>query len=79
MSSAEKILPAFTPKICDRMILYQPIAEGIPLAFVPNIIIGIRNVVFTRFTKGTWLWVSFLRYPYWPCSVFACGTTSHPQ
>jgi len=38
----EDISPAFNPKICARMILFQPIAVGIPLTIIPNLIVILR-------------------------------------
>jgi len=38
----EEISPIFTPKICERMVIYQPIAIGIPLTTIPNLIIALR-------------------------------------
>jgi len=38
----EDISPAFNPKICARMILFQPVAVGIPLTIIPNLIIILR-------------------------------------
>jgi len=38
----EDISPAFNPKICARMILFQPIAVAIPLTAIPNFIVSLR-------------------------------------
>jgi len=41
----ENIIPAFTPTICKRMLLFQPLAAGIPLTFFPNFVISLRVYV----------------------------------
>jgi len=56
----ESIDPAFTPLICKRMVLFQPLAAGIPLTFFPNFVVSLR--VYALYDRNKYLAAMIIVY-----------------
>jgi len=56
----ESIDPVITPTICNRMVLFQPLAAGIPLTFFPNFVVSLR--VYALYDRNKYLAVLIILY-----------------
>jgi len=60
VADSEVIFPIITPTICKRMILFQPLATGIPLTFFPNFVIALR--VYALYERNKYLAAMLITY-----------------